>query len=271
MVSHDGRVVQLLADPTTRSILSSVADAAGALSVAELADRIESAESRDPEMLAVSLHHKYLPQLDEAGLLAYDPADNRVSSGTGAFDDAQWMDDGVLANVFRQIDVGTGSDDRPVERLEGRERVYDYGREMAERAADELFLIYASDELLDEACLPHARRAIDRGVAFHAGTKNCEAREFFSTHLPEATIWEPQLDWLYDPTGYPTVSRLIVADRDHVLVGLWDETAAGTKREVALVGEGRANPFVVLIRELLGPRLDHLDYQSDDFLGSLTS
>lgn len=46
---------------------------------------------------------------------------------------------------------------------------------------------------------------------------------------------------------------------------------AGSPEEVALVGEGEANPLVVLARELLGPRLDHLDYQTDDFISNLSS
>jgi len=36
-----------------------------------------------------------------------------------------------------------------------------------------------------------------------------------------------------------------------------------------MTGDGTTIPPVVLVRELLGPRLDHLDYQSDDFLGAL--
>ncbi len=36
-----------------------------------------------------------------------------------------------------------------------------------------------------------------------------------------------------------------------------------------MVGDGRANPLVTLVRELLGPRLEHLDYQSDQFLDEL--
>lgn len=72
-----------------------------------------------------------------------------------------------------------------------------------------------------------------------------------------------------DRTRYPKVSRLIFADRETVVVGLWTESDDGTKTEVAMIGEGASNPLVVLARELLGSRLDHLEYQSDDFLGDL--
>ncbi len=77
------------------------------------------------------------------------------------------------------------------------------------------------------------------------------------------------MDWMYEQSNFPKVSRLIVADRESVVVGLWRDGPDGSKSEVAMVGEGKTNPLVVLVRELLGSRLDHLDYQSDDFLGNL--
>ena len=39
--------------------------------------------------------------------------------------------------------------------------------------------------------------------------------------------------------------------------------------ETAIVGHGRSHPVVVLVRDLLGPRLDHLDFQSDAFSDEL--
>jgi hypothetical protein len=179
------------------------------------------------------------------------------------------VDTDVLNELVSRFQTGHGTDESTVRRLKSREEVYDYSRELADRAEDELFLIYASDELLDEECLPYAESAIERGVEFHAGTKSREVREFFRECLPEATIWDPQMDWMYEQANHPKVSRLIVADRDKVVVGLWDEDEDGTKTEIAMVGEGQTNPLVVLVRELLGPRLDHLDYQSDEFLSSL--
>ncbi len=77
------------------------------------------------------------------------------------------------------------------------------------------------------------------------------------------------MDWMYDQSNCPRISRLIVVDRKKVVIGLWDEDGDGTRTEIALVGQGDTNPLMLLVRELLGPRLDHLDYQSDDFLGNL--
>jgi hypothetical protein len=48
-----------------------------------------------------------------------------------------------------------------------------------------------------------------------------------------------------------------------------EEDAEKARRETAVIGAGEDNPLVVLVRELLGPRLDHLDYQSENFRSEL--
>ncbi|ELY66220.1 DUF7344 domain-containing protein [Natronococcus jeotgali] len=269
MDSQDEELIRLLTDSTNRAILTVLNEASHGLSVTEVATRLISENGKELEQMTISLHHNYLPRLVEAGLITYDRGENIVTERNGTTSTAEWMDTDVLNELISRFRTGHRTDESTVGRLEGREDVYDYCRGLAERAEDELFLIYASDELLDKECLPYAERAIERGVEFHAGTKNEDAREFFREYLPEATIWDPQMDWMYQQASYPKVSRLIVADREKVAVGLWNEDADGTRTEIAMVGEGKTNPLVVLIRELLGPRLDHLDYQSDEFLEGL--
>lgn len=265
-------VIRILTDSTNRAILTVLDGHNGNLSTTEVAERLVSQETtsgpteRDEriEETVISLHHKHLPKLSQARLLEYDSERNIVSPGDSSAVDSDWMDVQTLDELLSQF--GTKSE---IEILEGREDVYEYARELADIANEELFLIYASGELLDEACLPHAADAIERGVSLYAGTKSTDAREFFRESLPEATIWDPQMDWMYEQSNFPKVSRLIVADRESVVVGLWRDGPDGSKSEVAMVGEGKTNPLVVLVRELLGSRLDHLDYQSDDFLGNL--
>ncbi len=269
MDSQDEELIRLLADATNRAILTALNDSPQELAVTELADRLDSADEAELERTVISLHHKYLPRLDQAGLVEYDRENDIVTEADSSAVTADWIDIDVLDHLLTEVRTGRRPDESTVGRLEGREDVYDYCRELADRAEDELFLIYASDELLDEECLPSAERAIDRGVEFYAGTKSHEAGEFFRESLPDATVWDPQMDWMYEQASYPKLSRLIVADRENVVVGLWNEDADGSKTEIALIGEGTTNPLVVLVRELLGPRLDHLDYQSDDFLDDL--
>ncbi|RQG89113.1 ArsR family transcriptional regulator [Natrarchaeobius halalkaliphilus] len=283
---HSKDLAAIVADPTNRAVLDVLVDADRRLTTMEIAERLVSRESgvvdsreydRRLDERQLSLHHGVLPKLDEIGIIDYDARRNVVSVESDVGSEGVWAEFESIDELLARINAPDEADERTVGMLEGREALYEYGRTLADRSDDELFLIYTSDELLDGDCLPQAKNAIQRGVEFHAGVQGSGARQFFQERLPDATVWEPQLDWCSDPSVYPTISRLIVSDRKRVLVGLWDEPDADDRKasvddgktEIGMVGEGRRNPLVVLVRELLGPRLDHLDYQSDAFLGDL--
>ncbi|QLG61318.1 DUF7344 domain-containing protein [Halorarum salinum] len=303
MVSHGDEVLGLLADAGYRAILTVLWEAEGPLHATELADRLVTGEAplldaseyeRETERTLVSLHHHRLPKLADAGLVEYD-RDERTVDVCGYPDvEAEWFDCGMVDEALARFRPGRRSDEEGVGVLEGREDVYRYARRLADEAEEELFLIYASDDLLDQGCLPQARNAIERGVRFCVGSGDPAVREFFRANLPGATVWEPQLDWANDPSAYPRVDRLVFADREAIVLGLLDgadadgepaaapvgETATasddgptagtdGERTETAMVGRGESNPLVTFARELLGPRLDHLDHQSEGFRDEL--
>ncbi|QLG27910.1 ArsR family transcriptional regulator [Halorarum halophilum] len=279
MGTHEDRILRLVTDARNRAILSALDGAAGPLHVEELAERLVARESavfepsahgEELERVLITLHHNRLPKLADAGLVEYDRDGNVVSAVDHTTADPEWLEFEMLDELLARFRPDRRPDEDAVGVIEGREDVYDYTRRLADEAEDELFLIYLSDDLLDEGCLPHARNAIDRGVNLRVGSQNPDVREFFRTNLPEATLWEPQLDWANDPSCYPRVDRLILADREKVAFGLLDgPDSDGKSTETAMVGEGKRNPLVVLVRELLGPRLDHLDHQSADFTDRL--
>lgn len=278
MDSTEEKVIQLLTNTTNRAILTVLNDLARELSVTELAEQmlsqntavVSTSEYNDElEQLILTLHHDKLPRLDEAGLVEYDHNANTVAYGSYTAVDPEWKNIEMFEELLSRFRTEGELDTKAIGLLEGRENIYEYCRKLADQTDDELFLIYASDELLDEACLPYAENAIERGVEFHAGTKSQSARRFFQEFLPEARIWEPQMDWMYEETSYPKISRLAFSDRETVVIGLWVKDNSGTRKEVAMIGEGISNPLVVLVRELLGSRLDHLDYQSDELLQNL--
>ena len=274
MDREDEQVVRVLADADHRAVLATLSDAAGTLTVEALARRLarnasySAAGGADVESVMLSLHHNHLPRLDEAGLIRYDRF-GRTARYTGDVAlENRWDGIETIEELLSEFDDEL-TDGDSIETLESSAEIYERGRRVADEAERELFLIYTSDELLVEGCVPHAKAAIERGVEFHAGAKSPSTRKFFRDYLPDATIWDPQLDWMNEGTSRPGISRLIFADREAVLVGLWHGSQSGTKTEVAMFGTGATNPLVVLIRELLGPRLDHLDYQSEAFLGDL--
>jgi hypothetical protein len=124
---------------------------------------------------------------------------------------------------------------------------------------------------VETAYVHRIRDAIDRGVDVYLGTQNQAPRDMVRTHVPEVTIWEPQLDWLNLPLRGESVGRLIMADREEVIVcTIGSQGSEGVSSETAIIGAGEENPLVLLLRELLGSRMEHLDAQSEDFRAEFT-
>ncbi|MFB6106607.1 MAG: hypothetical protein ABEJ70_06510 [Halobacteriaceae archaeon] len=86
--SDADRALRLLAHADRRTVLRAVAERPAAdLSLDALAARVaregERSES-DRDAVRVALHHRHLPMLDEAGLVAYDHRANVVRCGSPA-------------------------------------------------------------------------------------------------------------------------------------------------------------------------------------------
>ncbi|GAB3663868.1 DUF7344 domain-containing protein [Halopiger thermotolerans] len=279
MNPRDEQALRLLADPRNRAILTVLNDAAKPLAVAELVDRLAATDAEsgdslpteaDRERLRISLHHTRLPQLEAAGLVEYDRETNVVAYERYPAVDAELLELEMIDELLSYFSTGSGATDDTIGVIEGRDAVIEHGRHLTETAEDELFLMYVSDALLRSSCLDRVDAALERGVDIALGSKNADVLERTRERLPGVTVWEPQLDWWNDPSTYPTVGRLVFADRERIMLAILKESDIdGTTTEMAIVGDGPENPLVVLVRQLLGPRLDHLDYQSEEFLDDL--
>lgn len=271
---------RLLADAENVAVLSAL-EATGDCTVSDLAERLLDREvgvvetdeyERRLDDTVVRLHHQTLPRLADAGLLEYDPETNRVAVGDQT---VEWRESAIPEGVADYLQAAAGCDGSEgtgLGTLEGRDAVVQYGRELVDEARREVFCLYVSTELLREKCIASVDRAVDRDVAVHIGSQNPAVRRLVRDHLPGVTVWEPQSDWLNTPS-FPRVGRLVLADRSKVMLAVLDgpEADGPGPAETAIVGEGATHPLVVLVRDLLGPRLDHLDYQSDEFRGQLPS
>lgn len=278
-MSSQEQIIRLLAEPRNRAILSSLNDAAQSLTVDELAEQLISCgaislaspvDDDEREHLQISLHHRDLPRLAEAGLVAYDPDQNIVEYENYPSVEAEWLETEMFDELLSCFEPILSASEETIGMVEGREDVIEYGRYLLDEADDELFLMCVGTDLFEDECVRCAKNAMDRGVNVYVGSHNPEVRDFARNNLPEATIWEPQLDWMNNPSQYPTVGRLVFADREKLMLAMLDDPDSTDSMGVnAIVGDGAENPLVVLVRELLGSRLDHLDYQSSDFLEEL--
>lgn len=256
--------IRVLARRRCRAVVEHL-ETAGSLTVDELARRlidedvtvVETATYEDRlDRVRITLHHDWLPALAEVGLVTYDHEAGTVSLA-GRFDP------GTEQSVPAALQSVAGETAGVIE-LDDHERIVQCAYQLADEADEELFCLIDERELVESNCVERARRAIDRGVDMAVGTRTERVRNLVAEELPEATVWEPQLDLLNTPQA-PRIGRLILTDREHVLIGI----RGADDGETAMLGRGQRNPLVVLVRGLLGPRLDHLDYQSEDFRSEL--
>jgi DNA-binding transcriptional ArsR family regulator len=263
-----------LADKRRRIALSMLYRHEGPMDRVDLATQVTGKlrGDRKPEIsveaILQNLHHVHLPKLEVAGLVTYD-VDAEMATYEGHPDlDEEWLVAGtddtpraILSMAHKSGDIWT---------LEGRDNVTERGRALCESAQEELFMMFTLEGTVETACVRRIQDALDRGVDVYLGTQNKQLRDLIREHAPEVVIWEPQLDWLNLPPSREKVGRLIMADREELLIGTIGEAGPdGIPNETAITGAGEDNPLVMLLREMLGSRLDHLDAQSEDFLSEL--
>lgn len=273
--------LQLLCEERNRAIWERLNEQSEPTDVATLAEHLvarettlldDAAYKKKCERLQVELHHNRLPKLANAGLLRYDSETNEVSAVPSPASTVDWYETTELEAVLDSLERTRERGDGEIGVVEGRDAVFRYGRKLTSEATEELFAIYATTELLEDECVNYGEAVLARGARLVIGSQNEEVRRRTQETMPGATVWEPQYDWL-NTHAYPRVGRLILADRENVMFSIIDEKPADGEfpPENALVGTGKENPLVVLVRELLGERLDHLDYQSDEFRNNIHS
>lgn len=212
-----------------------------------------------------SLHHVHLPKLDEAGLVEYDAGRLTVTdTGTDAID-STWL---VEGDPVEPLSTDGGqcvptSPDAVVWTIDDSESVDERTRALTDHADEELFVVLTVEDLLAPDCLTHLRLATERGVDVTVGSPVGAVRDRVRRAVPEATVTEPQHDWLDTVVdGDERISRLLVADRRAAMLATLDDGSTGT--ETAITGDGRDNDLVRAVRDLLGPRLDAADGHEPD-------
>lgn len=261
--------VELLSNARNRAIISKLEETNGPIYVVDLAEQLVEREidvvsteeyELQLERMVLALHHDQLPKLAEADLIEYNHETNTVERCATPRLGVEWLDE-ITKALKTQLEPHE-ADDQSIGVINGSDSIVEYGRQLCDEATEELFCMYISAELLADECVRRVKAANQRDVHVYMGSEDACVRDATRKHCPDATIWEPQLDWMNTPT-YPRVARLILADRKKVMLAIIDDADGNEPEpvETALVGNGESNPLVVLVRELLGQRLDHLDFQ----------
>lgn len=265
-----------LSDPRRRTILDVLSHQFGPIHRETLARELAANEFDVPESqvdpqtvdhLVVGLYHAHLPGLAEAGFIEYDHEERTVSYVGHPILRVPWMHS-MFEPQFRASLTGeavpTG-----VGEIEGRQQVVSYGQSLCDRAEEELFCLFTDRDLLEAGCFTRIRDAARRGTDVYIGTHDPTTHDFVREHAPEINLWEPTSDWMHLPADGGRVGRLVVADREAVMLATIKEENGGHEHEQAVIGEGSDNTLVTIICQLLHPHFAHID-EHDEIEPELT-
>lgn len=232
----------------------------------------DGAESAVPEEIVnrilLKLYHKHLPRLAKAELIEYDADAETVEYRGHPELRVPWMHS-VLEPDFRRSVTGE-TEIQEVGTIEGREQVVSFGQSLIERTDEELFCMFTDVDLLEAGCLTRIRDASRRGADVYLGTCDPTVSEYVKENAPEVTLWEPNKSWLDLPVAGNRVGRLLLCDREALMLGTFrGATTDGLPEERAIVGEGADNTLVVMVTQLLRPYLEQIDDEPAETMTNL--
>lgn len=266
-------VFDALAEDRRRTVLDVLSHQLDRIHVETLARELEARE-RDVAESEVSeasveraltrLRHVDLPHLAEAGLVEHDPEAGTVAYAGHPALRVPWMHS-TLHDEFRQSLTGEAEPDG-IGEIEGRERVVSFGQSIVESAEEELFCMFTDTQLLEAGCLTRVRDAArERDVDVYLGTRDPAVKEYIEENAPEIVVWNPDTNWLNLPVEGDRIGRLLMADRETVMLGtLTERQPDGLYEEQAMIGEGEYNTLVTMVRQLIAPHLENMCGDTDD-------
>ena len=144
--------------------------------------------------------------------------------------------------------------------LSGTAAITNRTQQLIDAAGREIVLIVGRDEVITDGLLEQLQEALDTGLDVLVGTQTEELREQIAEALPDVEVFVSGLEWLHssplEPNDNTTISRLLLIDKNTILVSSVHETdTGGIETEKAVFGRGFDNGIVVITRRLMATGL----------------
>lgn len=128
--------------------------------------------------------------------------------------------------------------------------------DLVDDAESELVLLLVEEAILTDRLFEHVRAALDRGVDVIVGGATEEITDRVEAAVPDAEVFESELSWLVGSEAEEVaVSRVMLVDRETLLVSSFYPGEEGGGEEHAIFAGGLGNGLVVLTRRLLASGL----------------
>jgi sugar-specific transcriptional regulator TrmB len=165
-----------------------------------------------------------------------------------------------LGEALRGLEPVSSEDETEVQHevwaLSGDRAISNRTQQLIDEAEGEVVLVVRSEVLEDGELVEHLRSALDRGVDVMLGTAEEEVPDDVKERLSDADIFVSALGWLSSSASHPDdeteISRLMLVDRETILVSSYRRTDSGvSSEEHAVFGHGFNNGLVAIVRRLI--------------------
>ncbi|MFC7046240.1 TrmB family transcriptional regulator [Halobacteriaceae archaeon GCM10025711] len=180
--------------------------------------------------------------VEEAASLLTREYESRVSSLTDKLEDLP--------------DASTDSESPPVGEiwsLNNHEAINTRSMRLAEEATSEIILVVGDETAITGEFYDALSDAVDRGVRVIIGTVNEATRTAILDRISGADVFVSDLSWVpvKSNPGGTLITRLLLVDKQTIVVGSRPAEGKSEEAEQAVVGNGTSNGIVVILRHLL--------------------
>lgn len=132
-------------------------------------------------------------------------------------------------------------------------------QQLIEGATEELILVIGHESIFTEQLVEQLQSAQERGVNVIIGTVDEDFQAAVQDAIPDVEVFVSGLDWLSRsplPDDETEISRLLLADREAILVSSFTEIREGSREhEQGIFGRGFDNGLVTIARRLMATGL----------------
>ncbi|RLM34906.1 TrmB family transcriptional regulator [Haloarcula sp. Atlit-120R] len=143
--------------------------------------------------------------------------------------------------------------------ISGNRGITSRTRQLIEGATEELLLVVGHKSIFTDQLAEQLQSAQERGVNVIIGTVDEELQATVQDALSSVKVFVSELDWLSRsplPGDDTEISRLLLADREAILVSSFTETGADSREhEQGVFGRGFDNGLVAITRRLMATGL----------------